>query len=93
MCVHGCVGIKNVDGSVTFIYNRFDTNTLGMWLFCNITVNSKVKEILTPELQVNVVISVEEFERATLGECDEIYLWDKGWHIRSKETDWHEVEA
>ncbi len=91
MCVHGCVGIKNIDGSVTFIYDRFDTNALGLWLCCNVAVNSEIKELLTTELQVHDVESVEDFELATLCECDEIYLWDKKWLMKNKEEDWYDV--
>lgn len=58
MCVHGYVGVKNIDNSVTFMYGCFDTNTLGLWLHCNISSLVKIKSLL----KHGTVVATEEKE-------------------------------
>lgn len=92
MCVHGYVGVKNINQSVTFIHGYFDTNNLGLWLHCNITNAVKIKNLLNHQTvitenifeqlgfdnseHVKVVENVDLFSSEALSACENVYLWD-----------------
>ena len=97
MCIDSFVGIRNVDGTVSYIQGRFETNNLGMWLQCNMFNMTNIRKLMheyyTNEKQHHDSInSLEE----GLKKVDVIYLWDfkyKHWLEKTKETDWHKIGA
>lgn len=94
MCVDSFIGIKNADGTISYIQGRFETNDLGMWLHCNMFNIQKVRRLIH-ENHMNEkppITSLHGFVEEGLKDLDVIYLWENNrWLEKTKESDWHEI--